>query len=245
MSEYDLIPDETYDNLPSDASEKFTVLVRVAQSNLARLLDQSNSSDFAAEVRSQFMSIVGGIAEALGIEGLPILDDDLANYSKYQTFQVYLAGIVARTRLQGQLVARPDSVQLGRVTRAKIQQDIDQLRYSISNSDIEKNKKDTLRDKLGELETELARQRLSFARTMAITASIMAIIGSGTAALANAPKAKETIVHILQLIGEDKAKEEEERLRLAPPPKALPDYRTGSPQPKDSVLGDLDDEIPF
>jgi hypothetical protein len=79
---------------------------------------------------------------------------------------------------------------------------------------------------------------------MAITASIMAALGGGTAALANAPKAAETILSIIRLVGEDKAKEEEERLRLAPPPKALPAPPTAKPAPLAAQF-DIDDEIPF
>jgi hypothetical protein len=107
MSEYDLIPDEAYENLPEEPGAKFASLVRIAQTNLARLLDQSNSSDFSSEIRSQFMSIVTGIAEALGIDGLPDIAVTSANYEQYQTFQVYLAGVVARARLQTQPLATP------------------------------------------------------------------------------------------------------------------------------------------
>ena len=73
MSEYDLIPEEAYENLPQEANDKFAVLVRIAQTNVARLLDQSGSNDFSDEIRSQFISIISGIAEALGIEGLPAM----------------------------------------------------------------------------------------------------------------------------------------------------------------------------
>jgi hypothetical protein len=246
MSDYELIPEEAYENLPQEPIEQFAVLVRVAEANLGRLLDQSNSGDYATELRSQFMSTISGIADALGVEGLPSISNDLASYEKYQKFRVYLAGIVARLRLQSNLVAKPFSVQLGQVTRARIQRDINQLRVSIEDSDLPSAKKDALRNKLAELETELSKQRLSFARTMQITASIATILGSGATALANAPKAKETIVHIIQLIGEDKVKEEEERLRLMPPPKAIPHFTSSDTEQKSPPSGfDLDDEIPF
>lgn len=244
MSTYDLIPEEAYDNLPQDAHDQFAVLVNIAQANLARLLDESNSGDFCTEIRSQFISIITGIADALGIEGLPPLDGNLADYDSYTKFQVYLAGLTARVRLQGNLVAKPHSVELGRVTKGKIQLLIDQLRRSIDQSDIPDKKKAALRDKLDDLEAELAKKRLSFARTMRIAASIMAVVGGGTTALANAPKATETVVTIIRLIGEDKDREEEERLRLAPPPKALPDYTEKKPQPA-TFDTDLDDDVPF
>lgn len=246
MSEYDLIPEETYDSLPQEPNDKFAVLVRIAQTNLARLLDQSNSNDFSTEIRSQFISIIGGIADALGIEGLPAIGNDLADYGQYQVFQVFLAGVVAKVRLQSQLVARPFSVELGRVTKAKIQQEIAQLRRSIDESDLSDAKKSALYDKLDDLETELEKKRLSFARTMAIAASIMTIMGGGTAALANAPKAAETLMTIIRLVGDDKEKEEQERLRLMPPPKALPDFtKTTVAAAPSTFADDLDDDVPF
>lgn len=246
MSDYDLIPEEAYKSLPQEPNEKFAFLVRIAQTNLARLLDNSNSNDFSSEIRSQFISIVSSMADALAIQGLPKLGNDLADYDQYQVFQVYLAGVIARVRLQSQLVPRPHSVELGRITKAKIQQEIDQLRRSIDGSDLPDKKKATLRDKLDELETELAKQRLSFARTMAIAASIMTIAGGGTAALASAPKATETVMTIIRLVGDDKEKEEQERLRLAPPPKALPDFSKPAASPKSRGFpDDLDDDVPF
>jgi hypothetical protein len=79
---------------------------------------------------------------------------------------------------------------------------------------------------------------------MSIAASIMTIIGAGTGILANTTKAEEFITHLVQHIGEDKAKEETERRRLASPPKAIA-APTGS-RPKPSLASfDLDDEIPF
>ena len=252
MSEYDLIPEDAYESLPQENSDKFAFLVQIAQRNLARLLDNSESRDFSAEIRSQFMSIISSIADALGVEGLPNIGTDLANYDKYQTFQVYLAGVTAKVRLQGNLVAKPYSVELGRVTKARIQLLIDQLRHSIGQSDLSEKKRAALSDKLDEFEEELAKQRLSFARTMAIAASIMTIVGAGTAALANGTQAQETVMKIIEWIGEDKDKEEQERLRLLPPPpKALPSpliiaSQTAFGEGKTSSFdSDLDDDVPF
>jgi hypothetical protein len=245
MSSYELVPEELFERLPQDPHDKFVMIVREAQANLARLLDETNSSDFVEELRSQFISTISSVAEALGIVGLPELAADLADYRQYQTFQVHLAGVVAKVRLQGQLVARPHSVELGRINRARIQQEIDHLRAIIESSELPENKKAALRDKLIELEEELGKQRLSFARTMAIAAAIMGALGGGATALANAPKAAETVTRIIAYIGEDKEKEEEERLRLAPPPKALPNYAPSPPPTSSWASADLDDDIPF
>jgi hypothetical protein len=90
VSEYDLIPESIYENLPQDDHEKFVVLVREAQSNLARLLDDRNSNEFADEIRSQFVSTVAGIAEALGVLGLPDISDDITNYKNIRHFRSIL-----------------------------------------------------------------------------------------------------------------------------------------------------------
>lgn len=246
MSEYDLIPDETYDGLPQDDHEKFAILVRTAQSNLARMLDQRGSNDFADEIRAQFISVISGTAEALGIEGLPPITEDMDNYRAYANYQVRLAGIVAKVRLQSNLVARPHSVELGRINRAKLKQEIDQLRRSVEESDLPQKKRDALLDKLDEFENELEKQRLSFARTMAIAASIMAIVSGATITLANGQDAAKTILTILRLVGEDKEREEAERERLSPPPKALPNYAQAKvKEPAFGFGNDLDDEVPF
>lgn len=247
MSEFELIPEEVYENLPQDPHEKFASIVRVAQSNLARLLDTPSSRDFYDEIRAQFISAISGVAEALGIDGLPPIDDDITEYRSYANFQIRLAGIVARVRLQSNLVSRPHSVELGRITRARIKQEIDQLRKYIEYSDIPQEKRESLAVKLDEFEKELEARRMSFARVMAISASIMTIIGAGTTALANSPKAADAIIRIIHWVGEDKEKEESERLRLMPPPKALPDF-TKSAQWKQrpvSFADEADDDIPF
>lgn len=70
MSNYDLIPEEVYQSLPDEAADKFVILVRTAQAYLQRMLDDSNSNEFSNELPSQFMAIIQGTADDLGIEGL-------------------------------------------------------------------------------------------------------------------------------------------------------------------------------
>lgn len=116
----------------------------------------------------------------------------------------------------------------------------------MEDSDLPDKKKSALRDKLDELEEELAKQRLSFARTMAIAASIMTCLGGGAAFVAKLPEAGQSIIKIIQWVGEDKEKEESERLRLMPPPKALPDL-SARKQVAGAGFGfdEFDDNVPF
>lgn len=248
MSRYELIPDSAYQNLPQDTNDQFVVLVGVAQANLARLLDQSSGNDLDLELRSQFMSTICGIAEALHIEGLPPLGSNLGDYEQYHKFQVFLAGIVAKVRLQSNLVARPYSVALGHKTKARIRFEIKKLRDMVSVADIPSKKRDSLLGKLDEFEEELDKQRLSFAKTMAISAHVVAALGGLSATFADGPKAIDNMVKVIGLIGDDKELEEENRLRLLPaPPKALPNHTGGkAPTAKPSVdFDDDDDDVPF
>ncbi|RDJ17361.1 hypothetical protein B5K05_04650 [Rhizobium phaseoli] len=85
------------------------------------------------------------------------------------------------------------------------------------------------------------KERLRFGVSMAILASIGAMVGGGTAFLADAPNAISTITH---LIGVDKESEDAETLRLEGPPK--PKLIAGPVLPlKGSRLAPADDDIPF
>jgi hypothetical protein len=241
MSSYDLIPDEVYDNLPNEDADKFVLLARTAQSNLQRLMDDSNSNEFSAELRTQFMATVQGVAEALSVDGLAHLQPS-ADWSHYTQFQVVLAGILAKTRLRGNLINRPNSVELGKVTREKIRQEVEQLRVYIGETDLTPAKREALNDKLDELLAELEHRRLSFAKTMAIAASIMGTFGATAGMIAAAPKIPAGISFIIALVGADKEREDAEVARLAPPPLAIaPPSQAG----RASFADDLDDDVPF
>jgi hypothetical protein len=189
------------------------------------------------------MAVIVGTADALGVTGLPSTHPTF-EYSEYQTFQVHLAGIVAKVRLQKNLVAKPHSVELGHVSRAKIRQEVDQLRTYIASADLTDAKRTALNDKLDELLIELDHRRLSFARTMAIAASIMGVVGGSAGAIAAAPKIPAGIAYIMGIIGQDKDKEDLEVKRLAPPPRAIP-APAARVVPFGGFADDLDDDVPF
>lgn len=248
MSEYEILPVDAYEDLPSDPNDQFAKLVTIAQANVTRLMDLANSNEFATELRGQFIFTVSSIADALGIEGLPDVAPGRLDYEDYVQFQVYLAGVLARVRLQSKTIPRPHSVELGRVTRAKIEVQLNKLRQYINDSDLPEPRKASLLAKIAKLEAELQKQRVGFGRVMEVLTAVSVLAGGGTAFLANANGASETILSILTWVGEDKEKEEEERLRLAPPPKQLPDYSKPKPAATagwSNATDDLDDDIPF
>jgi len=244
MSDYDIIPAIAYRDLPSDPSEKFIKLVDVAQSNFDELMKYYEADNKASLIRDQFMVVVSHVADECNVQGLRSFNsDENGSYSRYLEFRNNLIGVIAKLRLRSASAVPPHTVKLERNTRLKIGQEIEKLRYVVKNSELPEKTKIRLYGKLDELQKELAKNRLSFAVTMAITASIVTTISGATSFLADAPKALEAMTYIIGLIGHDKEAEEaeqEEALRLAPPPKALPDLR-GAP----ICESDPDEDIPF
>lgn len=244
--EYQLIPDDAYQFLPSEPEEKLAYLARVAQANLNKFLAEDTSGDFSTEVRQQFVETMRAVAEALYIDGLPTARDtaDLTAYEEYRLTSMRLSALITKVRLQSDLVPRPFSVKLGRVTKARIRQEAEHLKLYIEESDLPGQKRKKLLDHVRTLFAELDRERLSFGQITAITAAIATTFGGGTAAIAKAPEAYRAITIILGAIGEDKDKEEAERERLSPLPKALPPPVVAPRAPK-GFADDLDDDVPF
>jgi hypothetical protein len=217
---HDLIPASAYEELPQDSVEQFLVLTAVAEATLAS--EEKISGGDSSGLRKRFMGELGAVADELGVGILPPLSSGGLTTSDWQDFRAALAGLKTRLRLRKVSVSRNDSVELNRVTKARIELEIDNLRRLIGSADLTDKKKVILNKKLDELLDELHRRRLSFAKLAAVVAAVAGIIGGTTSTIANAPEALESIGKILQLIGEAKAVEEEEQLLLAPPPKALP-----------------------
>lgn len=138
----------------------------------------------------------------------------------------------------------PDSVELGRVTKAKIQQEVDQLRTYIAALDVPDAKKQVMNDKLDDLLYELSKRRLSFARVMAVAASIMGVVGGSAGAIAAAPKIPSGISFIISLIGQDKEIEDQERARLSPPHLRI-EHRASTPVVRSGFSDDFEDDLPF
>ena len=243
MPSYDLIPEEVYENLPEEAADKFVTLVRTAQTNLQRMMDNSDSDEFAGELRSQFMAIIQNTADALGVEGLANETPSM-NYSDYNRFQIIVTGIVARVRLLENSLSMPHSVELGTVTKAKIRQEVDHLRTYVAALDVTDAKKQAMNEKLDDLLRELDKRRLSFARVMAVTASIMTVVGASASTIAAAPKIPSGLSFIISLIGHDKEIEDRERARLSPPQLKI-EHRIPTPVRRGGFADNFDDDVPF
>lgn len=221
MADYDFIPAQAYQELSEDPGQQFLELAAVAETNFNARLKSAQGAK-ADTLRKAYIGQLNAVSEELGFGELPLPAPGIVNDVEWSNFQGGLTAVKTKIRIRSHKSAGPDSVLLSRIGKARIEQEIDRLRRIVDESDLSDKKKEALRTKLDELVEELHRQRLSFAKLAAIAAAIAAFLGGSTTTMANGPRAMETIVRILQYVGEEKQAEELEQARLAAPPKALP-----------------------
>lgn len=245
---YELISAEEYEQLPEDPEQQFIELERICRRSMTEMISNETRAEFDHLVRMQYMTTVAAAAEELGIAGVEYPFDAEYPAQEIDAFLLKVSGVVTRIRLRSGRRFRPYSVKLGTRTKARIEIEIQKLRGLVEESDLSEPKRKALLKKLDELMHELNQDRLSFAKTLRILAAVSVSVGGGTAFLAEAPAAVQTI---MTLIGADKELEDEEAARLAPPspPKALPAPSKAAPatlRPQPVTFDvDLDDDVPF
>jgi hypothetical protein len=263
----ELISAEELEKLPEDDDRAFVTAESICRRNVLTAIrqDQTERGEYAEEMRLQYIATISALAEQFGVHGLAYPDVQNA-YQAYADFsraaQAEAAKIIARNRRSRHAF----SVELSSKTRARIEQQIANLRRAIDESELPGRRKTALHGKLDELVAELRNnRRISFGKAMAVLAVVAASagnLGGAVAGVAEAPLALNNIIH---LIGIDKEAEEAEIARLGVPARALPaprpatsatPTRGGAPITPtlrrdggaswDAPSGtDLDDEIPF
>jgi hypothetical protein len=237
MSTYNFIPEDIYDTLPESAVDRLEVLLEAAKKTFDAVI-AGKSKEMRDRLAIAYMRQVQVITEELGFGVVPIATSAPVVDSEWASFESALSAIRTRIRLHGRVRAE-GSVQLSRVSKFRVEQEVDRLREIIKAADLTEKKKKALNDKLDELIEELRRERLSFAKLAAVVAAVAGALGGTSAALANGPKAMETVIRILHWVGEEKEAEDAEQLRIAAPPKALPAPR------RNTVGSEIDDEQPI
>jgi len=239
---YELITEDDYDTLPPEPEKRFAAIERICRKNMMEMLsNEQHDNSYDPLLRTQYMTIVAATAEELGIDGIRYIDhmnsleDDLREFVRVAT------GVTAKIRLRSSSGRDALSVRLGNRTKGLIENELTKLRASVAESDLSEDKKVRLLGKIEEFRTELHKERLRFGISLAVLASIGAMVVGGTTILAEGPAAIATITH---LIGVDKDREDAEVLRLDGPPEAK---RIAAPvaSVKGSRLVAMDDDLPF
>lgn len=239
--DYDLISDDDYDTLPFDPEKRFVALEKICRSNMMAMISNNTPDVYDSELRVQYMTIVAASAEELGIDGINYVDHFDTVDKDLREFTRLVTGVTAKIKLRSSSGRDPLSVKLANRTKGLIEDQLTKLKTSVAESTLSEDKKLRLLGRIEEFRNELHKERLRFGVSLAVLASIGAMVGGGTAFLADAPNAISTITH---LIGVDKESEDAEILRIEGPPK--PKLIAGPVPPvKGSRLALTDDDLPF
>jgi hypothetical protein len=251
MSDFELISDEDYANLPEDKDLCFVEFERIYRRNMTELLSGERSKDFDDSLKMQYMTAIAAVAMECEVPNIEFNPQDFEYpVGDFGRFSLVVQAEVARIKIRQRGGRDPYSVLLLQNTRTKIEFHVGRIRDAVTHSDLSEEKKKRLAEKLDQLIVELSSQRLNFGKALAILAAVSTLMSGPVTIAAEGPAA---VTHILTLIGHDKATEDEASRRLAPPPKALPKpnkpekqtmARHHSPMRR-RQSGAIDDDIPF
>jgi hypothetical protein len=221
----------------------------IVRRNMTRMIDENSTNDFDQAVREQYMATVAAVAEECDIPDIHLkLNSQRSFWEEFSTFSLAVQGQVARIRIRVIGRQRPYSVLLTTNTRTTIEHYISRIRETVQSSELEPSRKKRIDEKLDQLAAELKTPRLSFGKSMAILAAVLATMGSTVTIAADG---RNAVAQIIRLIGEDKETEDAAAQRLAPPPRALPSPDTSKPPAawqtpalKNAKVA-IDDDIPF
>lgn len=236
-----LIPESAFHNLPRSPEAKILRLISVAEDNYNYSLSDLSTNLFHDQI--MFASELSALARELGIKNFPILPTKHTE-SQFSVFMAELSGFRSVLRLRSFDKNSNDdvligaSVSIGRASSLKIKYALNDLRTLVENSELTASKKESLNKKIDDLLIEVDRKNLSFTHVLTVVAAIATVCGGSTAALANAPKAQETILNVLRWFDEEHEAAQEEQRLLSAPLKALPapsnsadaSLKTDSPQ---------------
>lgn len=241
---YELISEEDYENLPEDKEQCFVEIEKICRRNVTAIASTFDNNYYDSFVTEQYIMTVSASASACGVPNLEVDEIDHNNFSKYyDNFCLKVQREVARIRLRERF-DKSFSVQIAPKTRKIINHHISIIRDAIAQSDLDEDRKIILNNYLDQLIEELDRRRLSFKKTMAVLAFILAGLSGISDTVTIAADAESAVVNIIKLIGIDKQTEDRAVQRLAPPPKALP-APVAKPSKRPTMADDLEDDIPF
>ncbi|UTW50520.1 hypothetical protein KFF05_11190 [bacterium SCSIO 12827] len=242
----DFITEEQLSEAPDDPALAFTQLVGHAQKRLDDHLnaaDEMQSGGMYKEAQYGFMNVIIALAKAYKINPFATMDVPRHQHFQdrdYDQFKADLDHYITQLLVANSIKAKSDSVKLPPKAKDTIRSYVHGLKQAIDNSEFSDAKREKLHDKLREFEDALDKNRLSFLAVTKLTFVILAVPGSLWASYDVVSKLTH---NILQVVGEAKAVEDEDR-KLPdnrPMPILLPP-RKEEEKPKNQGL---DDEIPF
>jgi hypothetical protein len=219
MSEYaSFIPPASYAALPSDRDAIFGYLSDIAYSSYAFASLGENGSVLNL-LQTRFIMEVSAIAKELGFDDLAkhIVTEPTEN--EWNAFLGAISALKARNALRIRFNNSVESISVGQITKHRLFQEFERLKRLVAEANIEDWRKKSLNDMIDELSDELHRNRITFRKVVTLAAAIAGLSGGTVTTLANAQEAKETVLSVIEWIGEEVGAQEQS---LPKEPRALP-----------------------
>jgi hypothetical protein len=235
--------DDPYD-LPEDPEEAFLQLEAHYREELSAELRQIHESDGPIAYTHYIAKVLGAIIE-LGLEGeattqqLPAVAD--TTYNTYVEFAKDIEHYKSRLKIRRARRIQGYSVKFDQTAKSKIHHHIKQLRTFFEKIEVSEAKRESLFNRLSDLENEVDRTRTRFE-----TFAALAIESADLAAeLVERSKIRDLLDAIARVFG---ATHQDQRKRLPParePKKIEPPKPKVVPDRSYQHQSDLADEIPF
>ena len=137
--DYELISPAELNSLPEEDDLAFVAAEGICRRNVARTVaeDQSERGSYGDEMRLQYITTISALASQFGVPNLGYPETNINTiFRDYADFaraaQAEVAKIMARNRRGKDAL----SVQLASKTRARIEQELDNLRRAVRKSDL-------------------------------------------------------------------------------------------------------------
>lgn len=258
MGLYEFISQDELDDFPhEDGPRAFVMFVKAAQSKLAVLtrdfdLGDENQWQEVQDTRHSFINVLVGAAKRYGIDELSSWQipriDNFGN-TDFRQFQSDVDHYVTQIAIGHSLRDRKDSVPIPQRSKEKIRDYLRALRECIEKAELSDAKRTNLLDRLDEFESELEKRRLTLLALTRLMISIAVVPG---ALWASYEITNRLVGSVMQIVGEAKAADEDNRPMPALPKESpkltLPradERRRPSPNAPAFEPGGMDDDIPF
>lgn len=225
-----LVPDEALQAQFDEPEDRFLYIAQIARKNLEEAINGGASGAYSkVDWNAQYVHELSEIGDALGIAGLPKHDStDLLNSDQVASFDVSLARILTRIRINRIQPTKDESVKLSIVTKATISAELDQLRRLVNECNLSAALKASLHKKIDLVEIELNKQRSALQPLWILSGALMMLNGASdvTGTLADVRPALELVTSISKSFEADKKSELAEEYRLRGETLRLPHSET-------------------
>lgn len=248
MHIYDLITQDELDNAPEDPATAFTQLVGFAQRRLSKYIgeaDTQNEGYLIEEAQHRFMNVIIGLAKAYQIDPFATLDVPRRkhfSYEDYSDFSADLDHYMTQLLVANSIKTKSDSVTIAPEVKDKIRTYVASIKEQIDSSSLTDSKKADLHKKLRDFETELDKNRVPL---IAVTRLAFVLLSVPGALYASYDVVSKLTTNVLQIVGEAKATEDDNR--KLPEDRPMPALSPPRKEENEEITRstDLDDEIPF